>query len=136
MKSGISVNRLATTSRSQVVDLTSAVRRIVRESGVVSGLAVVFVPHTTAGITVNENYDPDVKHDVLAKLDRLVPAGESGYRHAEGNSDSHLKAAMVGSSVSLMIAEADLVLGRWQGVWFCEFDGPRDREVWVKVMAG
>ena len=124
---------VATSRRQQVVDVTSQVRQMVKASGVGEGLCVVFVPHTTAGVTVNENYDPDVKHDVLEKLRRLFPKEEALFRHAEGNSDSHLMAMVTGSSVTLIVAGGEVQLGRWQGIWFCEYDGPREREVWVRV---
>jgi secondary thiamine-phosphate synthase enzyme len=123
-----------TTQRSQIVDVTGAVRRIVQRLNVRDGMAVVYVPHTTAAVTINENYDPDVKHDLLAKLDALIPKHESYYQHDEGNSDSHLKTALVGNSATVLIEQGNLVLGRWQGIYFCEFDGPRSRELYVKVV--
>jgi secondary thiamine-phosphate synthase enzyme len=123
-----------TRERSQIVDVTDAVRRIVRQKRVTDGMAIVYIPHTTAAITINENYDPDVKHDLLKKLESLVPKDESYYQHDEGNSDSHLKTAMLGNSATILIEQGDLVLGRWQGVYFCEFDGPREREMFVKVI--
>src|SRR6185503_17442382 len=97
-----------------------------------SGMVIVYVPHTTAAITINENADPDVKHDMLLKLSRMIPKDESGYEHAEGNSDSHVKTALVGNSGTVLIDGCRLVLGRWQGIYFCEFDGPRQREMMVK----
>ena len=124
-----------TRHREQMIDVTDVVRRAVAAAGVTDGLAIVFVPHTTAAVTINENADPDVKHDLLAKLARLVPHHEDYYRHAEGNSDSHLKVAALGSSVTVIVEAGRLQLGRWQGVQFCEFDGPRQRELWVKVVA-
>ncbi|HYO11388.1 MAG TPA: secondary thiamine-phosphate synthase enzyme YjbQ [Tepidisphaeraceae bacterium] len=123
-----------TGQRSQIIDLTDAVRRIVRQRKVTDGMVVLYVPHTTAGVTINENYDPDVKHDLLRKLDALIPKNEPYYQHDEGNSDSHLKTALVGNSATVLIDHGDLVLGRWQGIYFCEFDGPREREVYVKVV--
>ena len=119
--------------RSQMLDITDEVAR--HCVGVADGYAIVFVPHTTAGITIQENADPDVQHDLLKKLDALVPKEEAYYRHAEGNSDSHLKTAMVGNSVTVLIENGRLVLGRWQGIYLCEFDGPRTREAVVKVVA-
>jgi secondary thiamine-phosphate synthase enzyme len=110
------------------------VQAVVRASGVVDGVCVVFIPHTTAGVTVNENFDPDVKHDLLAKLAALIPERDELFRHAEGNSDAHLKATLVGNSATLLVDGGRLVLGRWQGVYFCEFDGPRTRDVIIKVM--
>lgn len=125
--------QVRTHRRSQMLDITDEVAR--HCDGVASGYAIVFVPHTTAGITIQENADPDVQHDLLKKLDALVPKEEAYYRHAEGNSDSHLKTAMVGNSVTVLIESGRLVLGRWQGIYLCEFDGPRTREVLVKVIA-
>ena len=115
-----------------IVDITSDVRRIVRESGVMDGICVVFSMHTTAGITINENADPDVKTDMIAGLSRAFPERED-YRHAEGNSHSHLRTSCVGPSQTLIITEGDLLLGTWQGLFLCEFDGPRTRRVAVKV---
>ena len=123
-----------TRARAQMIEITDLVRRAVESAGVTDGLAIVYVPHTTAAVTINENADPDVKHDLLAKLAALIPHRESYYRHDEGNSDSHLKVAAVGSSVTVIIENGRLMLGRWQGIQFCEFDGPREREVWVKVV--
>src|SRR5438093_11865639 len=123
-----------TRRRNEFVDVTDTVRDAVRQSGVASGLCVVYCPHTTAAITINENADPDVVHDMLLWLGRAVPKDQPCFRHGEGNSDSHLKASLVGSSVTVLVEDGDLVLGRWQGVYFCEFDGPRTREVIVQVM--
>src|SRR5690349_10187871 len=123
-----------TTARNQLVEITDQVRDAITASGVKSGLCVVYCPHTTAAITVNENADPDVVHDMLLWLNREVPKDQPGFRHAEGNSDSHIKASLVGPSVTLLLEKGELVLGRWQGVYFCEFDGPRTRQVMVRVM--
>ena len=123
-----------TSKRSEMVEVTDEVQRLVRDSGVSEGIAVVYVPHTTAGVTVQENADPDVKHDLLAKLDRMIPKDEDFYRHAEGNSDSHLKTSFVGTSATLLVDGNRLALGRWQGVYLCEFDGPRERTVRVRVI--
>ena len=125
---------LHTRRRNEFVEITDRVRQAVRQSGVAAGLCVVYCPHTTAAITINENADPDVVHDMLLWLERVVPQAHSGFRHGEGNSDSHIKASLVGPSVTLVIDSGDLVLGRWQGVWFCEFDGPRTRTVHVQVV--
>ena len=122
-----------TRDRDQMVELTRRVRKIVEDSGVREGYVVVYVPHTTAGVTINENADPDVVHDMLRQLDEMVPWSQGFYRHAEGNSASHVKASMMGSSVTVLITDGRLVLGTWQGVWFCEFDGPRTRQVDVAV---
>jgi secondary thiamine-phosphate synthase enzyme len=123
-----------TRQRSEIVDVTDAVRRLVKEKNIRDGMAIIYVPHTTAAVTINENYDPDVKHDLLKKLETLVPKHESYYQHDEGNSDSHVKVAMVGNSATVIIEQGDLVLGRWQGIYFCEFDGPRSREMHVKLV--
>jgi secondary thiamine-phosphate synthase enzyme len=123
-----------TRKRSEMVEITNHVREAVGASGVKDGLCVVYCPHTTAAITINENADPDVVHDLLLWYDRAVPKEQPGFRHAEGNSDSHIKATMVGPSVTLLVAAGDPVLGRWQGVFFCEFDGPRTRTVQVQVV--
>ena len=123
-----------TRERQQMIEITDVVRRAVQAAGVTHGMVIVFVPHTTAAVTINENADPDVKHDLLLKLSRLVPQDEPGYQHAEGNSDSHLKTAAVGTSVTVIVEAGRPMLGRWQGIQFCEFDGPRQREVWVKVI--
>ena len=126
---------VTTRSRDQLVEMTTDVQYIVARSGVQSGQAVVFVPHTTAGVTINENADPDVVHDMIAQLDLMVPWEQPFYRHNEGNSAAHVKASMVGSSVTVLIEAGHLVLGTWQGIYFCEFDGPRSRSVLVKLMA-
>ena len=125
--------QVPTTQRDQMVEITDRVRDAVREAGVREGSVLVYVPHTTAGITINENADPDVVHDMLKQLDEMVPWRQPFYRHGEGNSASHVKASMMGSSVTVLISEGRLVLGTWQGVWFCEFDGPRTRQVHLAV---
>ena len=125
--------RVKTARRTQLVDVTGLVERAVKASGVASGVCYVYVPHTTAGVTINEHADPDVATDLEGVFDRLVP--HSGpYRHSEGNSDSHAKATLVGSSQIIFVEEGRLALGRWQGVFLCEFDGPRERRVYVKVV--
>lgn len=129
--------KISTSRRAEMVNITAQVQRLVRESGVKRGLCCVHAPHTTAGITVQEGYDPDVCRDILATLERLVPPqGAPGgeYRHAEGNSDSHIKALMCGASQMLPIEFGELQLGRWQQVFFCEFDGPRARTVWAHII--
>jgi secondary thiamine-phosphate synthase enzyme len=123
-----------TSARNQFVEITDDVRRAVLASDVKSGFCVVYCPHTTAAITVNENADPDVVHDMLLNLNKSIPQHQPGFRHAEGNSDSHIKASLVGPSVTLIIDKGDIVLGRWQGVYFCEFDGPRTREVIAQII--
>jgi len=122
-----------TSRRDEMVDVTSRVAEAVRADGVAEGWALVFCPHTTAGVTINENADPDVVTDVLDTLRRLVPR-DAGYRHVEGNSDGHVKASLVGSSVTIPVAAGRLVLGTWQGVYFCEFDGPRSRKLLVTTV--
>ncbi len=125
---------LSTTARSQMLDITENVRRVVSASGVRTGLCLVYSMHTTAGITVNEHADPDVAHDLLWWLDSTVPKRQEGFRHREGNSDSHIKAVLVGTSATLLVRDGLLVLGTWQGVFFCEFDGPRRRRCLVRVV--
>jgi len=125
---------VVTRARNEMVEITDRVNSAVRASGVREGLCVVYCPHTTAAITVNENADPDVVHDLLLWYSRMVPQQQPGFRHAEGNSDSHIKATLVGPSVTLLVHDGAPVLGRWQGVFFCEFDGPRSRTVQVQVV--
>jgi secondary thiamine-phosphate synthase enzyme len=124
-----------TRARCELVDITDRVQEAVARSGVPSGLCLVFVPHTTAAVTVNEAHDPDVARDIADTLGRLVPT-EAGYRHREGNADAHVKAVLVGSSCRVPIADGRLALGRWQGIFFCEFDGPRRRSVEVRMVRG
>jgi len=123
-----------TSRREEFVDITRAVAEKVAESGAASGVAVVSCPHTTAGITVNENADPDVVRDLLAALERLAPRS-AGWHHAEGNADAHVKATLVGSSATIPVASGRLALGTWQAVYLGEFDGPRTRSVLVTVVA-
>jgi secondary thiamine-phosphate synthase enzyme len=122
-----------TERRTQLLDVTAAVAKMVQDSGVQSGICYLYVPHTTAGVIINENADPDVAADMEAALARLVPK-DAGYRHAEGNSDSHIKTALVGTSATIFISGGQLELGRWQGIFFCEFDGPRTRRLRVKIV--
>jgi secondary thiamine-phosphate synthase enzyme len=124
-----------TRERDQFVEITDRVAELLATSQVRSGSVVVYVPHTTAGVTINENADPDVVHDMLLTLKRLIPKDAAGYRHAEGNSDSHVKASMMGSSCQVLVNEGRLVLGTWQGIYLCEFDGPRTRQVHVQVFS-
>ncbi len=125
---------IRTTTRREFVDITAQVREAVAESQVQEGICVVYCPHTTAGITINEHADPDVVHDIGMVLGRLVPHS-GNYAHAEGNSDSHVQCSLIGPSQTLIVHEGRLVLGTWQGVFFCEFDGPRQRSFYVKVVA-
>lgn len=124
--------KVRTAQRNELVEVTDRLRQVLASQKLVSGMLIVYVPHTTAALTINENADPDVKRDMLAKLAEMVPQRESYYRHGEGNSDSHVKASLVGQSVTVLVEAGRLVLGRWQGVYFCEFDGPREREMFVK----
>ncbi len=119
--------------RNQMIDITSQVRSTVEQSGVGDGDVIVFCPHTTAAITINENADPDVPHDMLLTMSQLVPQHQAGYRHCEGNSDSHVKSSLFGCSEQILIKKGALNLGTWQGVFFCEFDGPRNRSVTVQI---
>jgi secondary thiamine-phosphate synthase enzyme len=118
----------------ELIDITDQVRSRVHHSGASQGAVQVFVPHTTAGITINESADPSVKADILSDLERLVPWRQSYYTHREGNSASHVKAALVGSSVFVPFEEGRIVLGTWQGIFFCEFDGPRTRKVHLQIL--
>jgi secondary thiamine-phosphate synthase enzyme len=121
-----------TSDHSQLLDITDRVRRAVAASGVRQGQVVVFVPHTTAGVTINENADPDVVHDLLAALDAAVPWRQDFYQHGEGNSAAHVKSSMVGCAQTVLIEEGELLLGTWQAVYFCEFDGPRHRQAVIR----
>jgi len=123
-----------TTARVQMIDITDPLQAFVREQGVQDGLCFVFVPHTTAAVTINENADPDVVRDIVAATGRLVPA-DGSYRHREGNADAHVKASLFGASETVIVEGGRLVLGTWQSVFFCEFDGPRTRKVLVKLLA-
>ncbi len=121
---------IKTDSRIDMKDITAAVQKEVVNCGVTEGVCVVYVPHTTAGVTINEGADPAVCDDILTKLNEIVPPN-AGYRHMEGNADSHIKASLMGSSVSVLVEKGRLVLGTWQKIFFCEFDGPRSRRVYV-----
>jgi secondary thiamine-phosphate synthase enzyme len=122
-----------TRQRSELLEITAQVRKAIHDSGIREGLAVVYTPHTTAAVTINENADPDVARDMVAALDKLVPF-EDHYRHAEGNSAAHVKSSLVGASETLIITAGSPLLGTWQGIYFCEFDGPRRRQVQVRVI--
>lgn len=125
---------LKTQAKQEILDITERLQRALREEGMQNGVVVLFVPHTTAAITINENADPAVKEDLLTALNKLVPAGPH-YKHAEGNAHAHIKASLLGHSVTIPIEDGKLQLGTWQGVLFCEFDGPRTRELWLTVCA-
>ncbi len=124
---------MRSTKREELIDITRLVREAVAQSGVRSGICYIFVPHTTAGVIINEHADPDVARDIEETLKKLVPEG-AGYRHLEGNADSHIKSVLVGCQVFLLVEDSKPVLGTWQGVFFCEFDGPRRRKVYIKVV--
>jgi len=126
-------HRIQTTKTQQFIDITSEVAEEVRKSNVRDGIAVILVPHTTAGVTINENADPDVVRDLIAALDKTYPV-QGEYRHFEGNSHAHIKASLLGSSCTVIIQDGKLLLGTWQGIYFCEFDGPRNREFYVKII--
>lgn len=125
---------IKTDNQTQLIDITSQIRKIVRESGVKDGICIVFIPHTTAAVTINENADKDVQIDILKEINKVIPFND-GYRHMEGNSAAHIKASLFGFSDQIIIQNGDLLLGTWQGVYFCEFDGPRNRKAYVKIMA-
>jgi len=122
-----------TSQHAQFVEITGEVQRVVLESGVKDGVCTVFVPHTTAGITINENADPDVVADMIYALDKAVPWKDARYRHGEGNTAAHVKSSMMGHSVDVFVRAGRLQFGTWQGIYLCEFDGPRPRKVWVAV---
>ena len=126
---------LRTSGRACMVDITREVQQVVTQSGVQDGFCIVYVPHTTAGLTINENADPTVQSDIIAELDKVIP-WRDGYEHMEGNSAAHIKASLMGPSHTVLISGGRLMLGTWQGIYFCEFDGPRQRKVWVKVVSG
>jgi len=127
---------IRTNRRNELLDITSIIRDAIVESNVKEGIAIIHIPHTTAGVTINENADPSVKSDILQKIEKLIPEGENFYTHMEGNSDSHLKSTLFNSSLTLIINENRPLLGTWQGVYFCEFDGPRNRNFYIKIMEG
>jgi secondary thiamine-phosphate synthase enzyme len=124
--------RVSTRSRTELVDITGEVQKAVADSGVRDGVCHVYVPHTTAGVTINENADPSVREDILMELNKVVPF-QDNYRHLEGNAAAHIKATIVGSSETMLVQGGRLLLGTWQGLFFCEFDGPRTRRVLVKT---
>jgi len=125
-----------TSQRNEMLDVTGQVQDAVGSAGLKNGYVICFVPHTTAGITIQENADPDVVHDMLGKLAQLVPQHEPSFRHCEGNSDAHIKCSLMGMSQMVLIEGGRLVLGTWQGIYFCEFDGPRQRQLLVKCVEG
>ena len=125
--------RISTKSRNQMIDITGEVRSFVSQSGITNGDVIVYCPHTTAAITINENADPSVPHDILLTLEELLPHHRPGYRHSEGNSDAHCKSSLLGCSEQILIKDKSLNLGTWQGIFFCEFDGPRSRKVIIQI---
>jgi len=124
---------ISTKKRNELIDITSQVSSAVSKSGVTDGDAIVYGPHTTAAITINENADPSVIHDLLLTLEEVIPHHRQGYRHFEGNSDSHCKSSIIGCSEQVLVKDKSLQLGTWQGIFFCEFDGPRSRKVYVQI---
>ena len=123
---------IRTDSRTVMADITSYVQEEIRKAGISEGICTVYIPHTTAGVTINEGADPSVCSDIISKLNEMVPA-DSDYLHMEGNSDSHIKASLMGNSASVIVENGRLVLGTWQKIFFCEFDGPRSRKILVKL---
>ena len=134
MKQTIFELPVRTTSHTQMIDITRQVQQAVSESGVIDGICIIFIPHTTAAVTINENADPDVQTDFMKEINKIVP-WEDGYLHMEGNAAAHLKASMMGFSETVIIKDGRLVLGTWQGIYFLEYDGARNRKVIVKVMS-
>src|SRR3989339_1489691 len=126
--------KVNTTARTEFVNITDILQKLISKQKISDGTCIVFVPHSTAGITINENADPDVVKDILMMLDRKIPLRDSDYEHSEGNSAAHIKASVMGSSVTIFIENGKLQLGTWQGIYFCEFDGPRSREIWIKTL--
>ncbi len=129
----LSTISIKTNTRSEMVDITAMVQEQINRMGISKGICICYVPHTTAGITINEGADPAVCQDIIEKLDELVPR-TSKYKHLEGNADSHIKSTLVGSSVTIIVDDGRLALGTWQRIFFCEFDGPRTRRVYIKVI--
>jgi secondary thiamine-phosphate synthase enzyme len=127
--------QIQTTTPQQFINITHKVAELIKNSGVRDGIAVIYVPHTTAGVTINENADPDVVRDMLLALDKTYPV-HGGYLHCEGNSHAHIKASLMGASCTVIIQDGRLLLGTWQGIYFCEFDGPRNRQFDVKIIEG
>jgi len=124
-----------TNSRVDLIDITDRIQTSVSKNKIKDGICFVFCPHTTAGLTINENADPQVKRDIINTLNKIVPEN-AGYAHSEGNADSHVKSSILGSSLTIFIEDGQLALGTWQGIYFCESDGPRSREVWIKIIEG
>jgi len=126
---------ISTSKRVEFIDITSKIDKVVRDEKVEEGLCVVYCPHTTAALTINENADPSVRKDIMNQLEKIVPCN-GDYAHVEGNADAHIKGSLLGSSLSLLIEGRKIILGTWQGIYFCEFDGPRKRKVYVRIIKG
>jgi secondary thiamine-phosphate synthase enzyme len=126
---------IKTSSRMELIDITHLVEKVVSESKIKSGLCTIYVPHTTAAVTINENADPSVKKDIITELNKIVPFDDN-YSHLEGNAAAHIKASIIGPSETILVNDGSLVLGTWQGIYFCEFDGPRTRKVIIKIIEG
>jgi len=124
---------IRTTKRTELVDITDEIQNIVNKSKIKEGVCFIFCPHTTAGLTINENADPSVRKDITVALSKLIPEN-AGYSHSEGNADSHIKSSLFGSSLVVFIEDGQLAFGTWQGIYFCESDGPRSRQVWIKLV--
>lgn len=129
-------HELTIEERQTMIDITPQIRRDVEESGIKDGIVVVYCPHTTAGITINENADPDVVRDLIYGFEKVYPTIDGKYRHFEGNSHAHMKSSTMGASATLILSNGKLILGVWQDVYFCEFDGPRNRSFYVKIIEG
>ena len=127
--------QIKTRNRIEMIDITPLVNAVVNKSGVKNGVCIVFIPHTTAAITINENADPDVMHDILTELNKIIPL-QDNYRHGEGNSAAHIKSTLTGCSQTVFIENGTLQLGTWQSLFLCEFDGPRNRNAWIKIVKG
>lgn len=124
--------KLSSTKRNEMIDITDKIQEVVEKEDIKDGFAIIYVPHTTAGITINEGADPSVRRDIIETLDRLVPENNN-YFHTEGNSDAHIKASLLGSSVTVLIKNKKLLLGTWQSIYFYEGDGPRNRSIWIEI---
>jgi len=131
----LEVLEIESTKRNDLIDITAEVNAAVSRARIESGVCYLYIPHATAGLTINENADPTVRFDIIKKLDSLVPRDEN-YTHPEGNSDSHVKSSIMGTTLTIIIKDGSLVLGTWQGIYFCEFDGPRSRKIYVKTIEG
>ncbi|MBI9017817.1 MAG: YjbQ family protein [Phycisphaerae bacterium] len=127
---------IKTHSRNCMIDITSEIQQIITKSKIKNGICIVFVPHTTAAVTINENADPDVVHDVILTMNQQYPKNHPQYLHCEGNSDSHVKTSLFGPSITVIVNDSHLILGTWQSIYFCEFDGPRSRNIHIKIMQG